>query len=193
MEKSISWYFSYLWKGFEVVRYRKHYFLSLCFAAINCSPLYHFLGWWQTQISLRGPFTVFFHHSCNVQFEMNVKAMSLLSLCYGFSSKNFCITFKVNSPNHSWQEQCGLGLVIFVKKLLVGTYCIEQGTLFNVMWQPRWEWDLGENGCMHVYGWVPLLCIWYCHNIVNWLYANTCGFPGGSDGKESTCNAEDLG
>ena len=25
-----------------------------------------------------------------------------------------------------------------------------QGTLFKVMWQPRWEESLGENGCMYV-------------------------------------------
>ena len=25
-------------------------------------------------------------------------------------------------------------------------------TLLNVMWQPRWERDLGENGCMYMYG-----------------------------------------
>ena len=31
------------------------------------------------------------------------------------------------------------------------TYCIAQGTLLNVKWQPGWEGNLGENGymCMH--------------------------------------------
>ena len=32
-------------------------------------------------------------------------------------------------------------------------------------------WMVGsfrENGSMHVYGWVPLLFTWNCHNVVNW-------------------------
>ena len=32
-------------------------------------------------------------------------------------------------------------------------------------------WMVGsfrENGSMHVYGWVPLLSTWNCHNVVNW-------------------------
>ena len=32
------------------------------------------------------------------------------------------------------------------------TYCIVQGTLLNVMWQPGWEGSLGENGYMYMYG-----------------------------------------
>ena len=32
------------------------------------------------------------------------------------------------------------------------TYCIAQGTLLNVMWQPGWEQGLGENGYMHMHG-----------------------------------------
>ena len=47
------------------------------------------------------------------------------------------------------------------------------GTLLNVMWQLGWEGSLGENGYIYVYGWVPLLFIWNCHNIVNQLYPNT--------------------
>ena len=31
------------------------------------------------------------------------------------------------------------------------TYCIAQGTLFNVMWQSGWEGSLGENGYMDMY------------------------------------------
>ena len=30
--------------------------------------------------------------------------------------------------------------------------CIAQGTLFNVMRQPGWEGNLGENGYMYMYG-----------------------------------------
>ena len=32
------------------------------------------------------------------------------------------------------------------------THCIAQGTLLNVMWQPGWEGNLGENGYMYMYG-----------------------------------------
>ena len=34
---------------------------------------------------------------------------------------------------------------------------IAHGTLLNVMCQPGWEWGLGENGYMNVYGSVPSL------------------------------------
>ena len=37
---------------------------------------------------------------------------------------------------------------------------------------------------MYMYGWTPLLFTWNYHNV---------GFPGGSDGKESACRAEDQG
>ena len=30
--------------------------------------------------------------------------------------------------------------------------CIAQGALLNVMWQPRWDRGLGENGYMHMCG-----------------------------------------
>ena len=30
-------------------------------------------------------------------------------------------------------------------------YCIAQGTLFNIMWQPGWKGSLGENGYMYMY------------------------------------------
>ena len=33
--------------------------------------------------------------------------------------------------------------------------------------------DLGENGCVYMYGWVPSLFIWDYHNIVNRLYPTT--------------------
>ena len=48
--------------------------------------------------------------------------------------------------------------------------CTAQGALFNVMWQPEWEGNLGKNGYM--YSWVPLLSTWNYHNIVNWLCSN---------------------
>ena len=32
------------------------------------------------------------------------------------------------------------------------TYCIAQGTLLSVVWQPGWEENLGENGYMYMYG-----------------------------------------
>ena len=52
------------------------------------------------------------------------------------------------------------------------TYCIAQGSLLNVMWQPGWEKAVGENGYMYMYGWVPLLSTWKYRNIVNGLYSN---------------------
>jgi len=36
-----------------------------------------------------------------------------------------------------------------IKMLSTRTYCIAQGTLLNVMWQPGWEGHLGENGYMY--------------------------------------------
>ena len=33
----------------------------------------------------------------------------------------------------------------------------------------RWQGSLGENGCMHIYGWVPFLFTWNYRNIVNQL------------------------
>ena len=33
--------------------------------------------------------------------------------------------------------------------------------------------ELGENGYMYMYGWVPLLFTWNYHNIANQLYPNT--------------------
>ena len=41
------------------------------------------------------------------------------------------------------------------------------------MCEPGWEGHLGENGYMHMYGWVPPLCTWNYHSIVNQLYPNT--------------------
>ena len=37
------------------------------------------------------------------------------------------------------------------------------------MWRPRWEWSLGENGYMYMYGWVPLLFTWNYDNTANGL------------------------
>ena len=31
------------------------------------------------------------------------------------------------------------------------TYCIAQGTLLSVMWQPEWEGSLEENGCLYIW------------------------------------------
>ena len=47
------------------------------------------------------------------------------------------------------------------------TYCRAHGTLLNVMWQPGWEGNLGENGYIYMYGQVALLFTWNYHNIVN--------------------------
>ena len=47
-----------------------------------------------------------------------------------------------------------------------------------------------ENICMHVYMCVCVIYILFVYMSVIYIYI---GFPGGSDGKESTCNAGDLG
>ena len=41
---------------------------------------------------------------------------------------------------------------IFKMKKTNRFYCIAQGTLLNVMWQPGWEESLGENGYKYMYG-----------------------------------------
>ena len=41
-------------------------------------------------------------------------------------------------------------------------------------WQPGWEGDLGEKGCMYMCGWVPSLFTWNCCNTVNQLCAGLC-------------------
>ena len=51
---------------------------------------------------------------------------------------------------------CGLGTTSRTCGLGAGlnrTYCIAQGTLLNVMWEPGWETGLGENGYLCV-------CVW---------------------------------
>ena len=40
----------------------------------------------------------------------------------------------------------------YLKWITNRTYCIAQGTLLDVMWQPGWEDNLGENGYMYMYG-----------------------------------------
>ena len=40
------------------------------------------------------------------------------------------------------------------------------------MLQPGWEGNLGEDGYMYIYCWVPWLFTWNCHNVVNQLYFN---------------------
>ena len=52
------------------------------------------------------------------------------------------------------------------------TYCVAQGILLNVTWQPGREGSLGKNGYMCMYGWVTLLFTWNYHNIVNLLNSN---------------------
>ena len=53
------------------------------------------------------------------------------------------------------------------------TYCVAQGTLLTVTWQPGWEGSLGKNGYLYMYGWVHLQSTWNYHNTVNCLHSNT--------------------
>ena len=42
--------------------------------------------------------------------------------------------------------------------------------------------------------WVAIsLCVCVCVCVTEYMYNGILGFPGGSDGKESTCNVGDLG
>ena len=49
------------------------------------------------------------------------------------------------------------------------THRMAHRTLFNVMWQPRWEASLEESGYTCVHGLVPLLSTWNYHSTVNRL------------------------
>jgi len=43
--------------------------------------------------------------------------------------------------------------LIYLKQITkTRTYCIAQGTLLNVMWQPEWEGSFEENRYMYMYG-----------------------------------------
>ena len=39
----------------------------------------------------------------------------------------------------------------------------------------------------------PCVCVCVCVCVTEYMYNGILGFPGGSDGKESTCNVGDLG
>ena len=58
------------------------------------------------------------------------------------------------------------------QKNTMDRYCIAQGTLLNVMWQPGWEGSFWEGGYTCMYDWVPLLATWNYHNTVNLLHFN---------------------
>ena len=50
------------------------------------------------------------------------------------------------------------------------SYCIAQGTIFNILWQKIMEKNMKKN--INMYNWVTLLYIKNQHNIVNQLYLN---------------------
>ena len=45
-------------------------------------------------------------------------------------------------------DMCTLLYLKWITKI----YCRAHGTLLNVMWQPGWEWGLGENGYRYMNG-----------------------------------------
>ena len=89
---------------------------------------------------------------------------------------------KISSERLTLSSLWGEGLVrelgiytyplLYLKCITNKVHHIAQGTLLNVMWQPGWEGNLGENGNMYVYSWVALLSTWNYHNIVNWPYSD---------------------
>ena len=74
---------------------------------------------------------------------------------------------------HSWVWDLQVHAAIFKMNNQQGsTYCVAQGTLLNVRWQPRREGSLGENGYMSVYDWVSLLSTWnpnIVNQLLNWI------------------------
>ena len=62
------------------------------------------------------------------------------------------------------QSQWGKGIVrefginmytlLYLKRITNKDLPYSKETLLNVTWQPGWEGDLGEDGCMYMYGWV---------------------------------------
>ena len=63
--------------------------------------------------------------------------------------------------------------LLYLKWIPKRTYCMAQGTLLNVTWQPGWEGSLLENGYMYMYSRVPSLFTWNYYKIVNWLNPST--------------------
>ena len=111
--------------------------------------------------------------ACNwIPTERPVTQPSLLSSLFS----------KISSERLTLSSLWGEGLVrelgiytyplLYLKWITNKVHHIAQGTLFNVMWQPGWEGNLGENGNMYVYSWVTLLSTWNYHNIVNWPYSD---------------------
>ena len=111
--------------------------------------------------------------ACNwIPTERPVTQPSLLSSLFS----------KISSERLTLSSLWGEGLVrelgiytyplLYLKCITNKVHHIAQGTLLNVMWQPGWEGNLGENGNMYVYSWVALLSTWNYHNIVNWPYSD---------------------
>ena len=63
--------------------------------------------------------------------------------------------------------------LLYLKWINDKNRCIAHGTLFSVMWQPRWEESLGENGYMYMMA-ESLCCTPETNTtlFVNWLYSN---------------------
>ena len=47
--------------------------------------------------------------------------------------------------------------LLYLKWIIKRSYCIAQGNLLNVLWQPGWEGSLGGNGYPYMCGSGPLL------------------------------------
>ena len=56
--------------------------------------------------------------------------------------------------------------LLYLKWIANKDHCTAHGTLLNAMWPSGQEGNLGENGYMYMYGWVPSLFTWNHHNIV---------------------------
>ena len=58
----------------------------------------------------------------------------------------------------------------------MGTHCIAQGALPNLLWLSMWEKNLKETWSVYMFNWITLLYIRNDHNIVNQLYFNKINY-----------------
>ena len=134
------------------------------------------------------------HHRCNEhelgQTPRDGKGQGDLVCCSPWGCKESDMTGQLSNncrlreqtygyQGKRWSEgivrefEIDLYTLLYLKWIPTKTYCIRQGTLLSVIWQVGWEWGLGENGYMCMYGWVALLCIWNYH-IINRLCVCVC-------------------
>ena len=81
--------------------------------------------------------------------------------------RNVYIPLNMQSPEKTKCQEIDMDTLLYLKRITNKSYCTAQGTLLNVMWQPGWEGSLRKNGCLYMYGWVPLLSTWNYQSMVS--------------------------